>query len=62
MTAALVRKGTLLVVFLAAASLFFFANRPAYQAYFSDDLDKMGWPTVIRNADFAKEIWLPLVS
>src|SRR5260370_38057074 len=49
--------------FLAAASLFFFANRPAYKAYFSDDdLDKMGWPTVISNGDFIKEILTPKLS
>jgi hypothetical protein len=63
MTAALVRKWTPLAVFLAAAVLFYFENRPAYKSYFSDDdLDKMGWPTVIGNSDFAKEILTPKYS
>ena len=35
---------------LAAALLFFFANRAAYQGYFSDDdLDNLGWPTFVAN-------------
>jgi hypothetical protein len=43
--------------------LFFFANRPAYKAYFSDDdLDKMGWPTVLTNGDFVEEILTPRYS
>jgi hypothetical protein len=57
-------KGWVLVaLFLAAATLFFFANRPAYKAYFSDDdLDKMGWPTILGNGDFVKEILTPKLS
>jgi len=36
--------------FLAAAVLFFFANRGAYKGYFSDDdLDNLGWPTTVGN-------------
>jgi hypothetical protein len=50
----------LLTLFLAAATLFFFANRAAYKAYFSDDdLDKMGWPTVLTNGDFVSQILTP---
>src|ERR1700676_544120 len=49
-----------LAAFLAAGTLFFFANRAAYKAYFSDDdLDKMGWPTVLTNSDFVKLIVTP---
>ena len=57
------RRWVLLALFLAASTLFFFANRPAYKAYFSDDdLDKMGWPTVLTNGDFVNEILTPKYS
>src|SRR5258708_3603098 len=57
------RPWILLALFLAAATLFFFANRPAYKAYFSDDdLNQMGWPTVLSNDDFVKEILTPKFS
>ena len=53
----------LLAAFLAAGTLFFFANRAAYNAYFSDDdLDKMGWPTLLSKGDFIKEILTPKLS
>jgi len=39
-----------LACFLAAAVLFYFANRAAYKGYFSDDdLDNLGWPTYVGN-------------
>src|SRR5437870_5578944 len=57
------RAWVLVALFLAAGTLFFFANRPAYNAYFSDDdLDKMGWPTLLPNAAFVKQIVTPEVS
>jgi hypothetical protein len=52
-----------LAFFLAAGTLFFFANRPAYKAYFSDDdLNQMGWPTLLSNGDFIHEILTPKFS
>ena len=57
------RPWVLVAFFLTAATLFFFANRPAYNAYFSDDdLDKSGWPTVISNGQFITEILTPKLS
>jgi hypothetical protein len=39
--------------FLAAAVLFYFANRAAYKGYFSDDdLTNIGWPTFVGNNVF----------
>jgi hypothetical protein len=53
----------LLAFFLAAGTLFFFANRPAYKAYFSDDdLNQMGWPTILTAGDFVAEILTPKFS
>ena len=47
---ALDRRWVLLACFLAAAVLFFFANRAAYKGYFSDDdLDNLTWPTYVGN-------------
>jgi hypothetical protein len=49
--------------FLAAAVLFFFANRAAYQGYFSDDdLDKLGWPTLAGADTFYRELLTPKLS
>jgi hypothetical protein len=53
MTATHIRKWTLPAFFLAAAVLFFFANRAAYKGYFSDDdLINTGWPTFVGNDTF----------
>jgi len=42
------RHGTVIACFLAAAVLFYFANRAAYKGYFSDDdLDNISWPTYV---------------
>src|SRR5690349_15182573 len=41
------------IAFLAAAVLFYSANRAAYKGYFSDDdLDNLGWPTFVGNDTF----------
>jgi len=56
-------RWALVAVFVCALTLFYFANRTAYKAYFSDDdLDKMGWPTVLSNGDFVKQIVTPVYS
>ena len=53
----------LIATFLAAGVLFYFANRAAYKGYFSDDdLDKAGWPTVLTNGAFIREILSPKLS
>lgn len=59
-----VRKRWLpLAFFLAFSVLFFFANRAAYKGYFfSDDLDKLGWPTLIPIQDYYREILSPKFS
>ena len=45
------RSATILACFLAAAVLFFFANRGAYKGFFSDDdLDNLTWPTFVSNS------------
>lgn len=42
------RHWTVIACFLAAAVLFYFANRAAYKGYFSDDdLDNISWPTYV---------------
>ena len=62
-TPARAKPWVLLALFLAAGTLSFFANRAAYKAYFSDDdLDKMGWPTVLSNGAFVHEILTPKLS
>ena len=44
------QRWTLVACLLAAAVLFYFANRTAYKGYFSDDdLDNLGWPTYVGN-------------
>jgi len=59
----LARYGMLLACFLAAAVLFYFANRAAYKGWFSsDDLDKTGWPTFISSQEFVQEILTPKFS
>jgi hypothetical protein len=60
MTAALVRKWTMPAVFLAAAVLFYFENRPAYKGYFSDDdFNNIGWPTFVSNNTFYEGLLTP---
>ncbi len=42
------RHWIVIACFLAAAVLFYFANRAAYKGYFSDDdLDNISWPTYV---------------
>jgi hypothetical protein len=54
---------TLLACLLAAAALFFFANRAAYKGWFSsDDLDKLGWTTLVGNQTFLNGILTPRIS
>jgi len=49
------RPWTLPACFLAASVLFFFANRGAYKAYFSDDdFGNLGWPTFVGNDVYLK--------
>src|SRR5579863_5888984 len=54
------RSWALLAGFLAAALLFFFANRAAYHGYFSDDdLDNLGWPTFVANDVYYRALLTP---
>lgn len=47
-------------LFVAAAALFFAANRAAYKGYFSDDdLAGMGWPTFVGNDVFVRGLVTP---
>ena len=49
------RSWVLLACILAAATLFYFANRAAYKGYFSDDdLVNVGWPTYIGNDTYLR--------
>lgn len=42
------KRGVVMACLLAAAVLFYFANRAAYKGYFSeDDLDNLSWPTYV---------------
>lgn len=50
MTSPFFQRWTIVACFIAVAVLFYFANRPAYKGYFSDDdLDNLGWPTYVGN-------------
>jgi hypothetical protein len=57
------RRLTVLAFFIAILILFYFATRPAYKAYFSgDDLDKLGWPTLISSGEFFHHLSTPAFS
>src|SRR5438045_9654615 len=60
---AFTRRSIPVLLWVAAAMLFYFANRAAYQAWFSsDDLDKTGWPTFIGARQFYGEFVSPRFS
>lgn len=51
------------MIFVTALVLFLVANRAAYKGYFSDDdLDSLGWSTIIDNQTFAHAILTPEFS
>jgi len=54
------RRWIPIALVVAAATLFFVANRGAYKGYFSDDdLAGMGWPTFVSNDAFVKGLLTP---
>src|SRR5579859_3407404 len=60
MSAPVSRRWLPFALFVAAAALFFIANRAAYQGYFSDDdLAGMGWPTFVGNSVFIQGLLTP---
>ena len=63
MTAPVARRWIPFALWLAAALLFFIANRPAYKGYFSDDdLANVSWPPVVGGDVFYKGLLTPKIS
>jgi hypothetical protein len=63
MTVAVARRSMPLLLWLAAAVLFFVANRAAYKGYFSDDdLSNLTWPPIVGSDVFYQGLLTPKIS